>query len=115
MRMQPNERVLQCCNGSGSARTARRVDNAIRRTHDVRWRPVSVVVCGPDYVTFAGQKFCTCRNDSSSLQVYSGAVLYVLSAISLPDVYVHEILGNFVTAIKSSTVRVCDFYTLLFD
>ncbi|KAJ7293229.1 hypothetical protein C8J57DRAFT_19449 [Mycena rebaudengoi] len=42
-------------------------------------------------------------NDSSDLQVYSGAVLYVLSAISLPDVYVHEILGNFVTAIKSST------------
>jgi len=42
-------------------------------------------------------------NDSSDLQVYSSAVLYVLSAVTLPDVYVQDILENFVSAIKSST------------
>ncbi|KAJ6519492.1 hypothetical protein C8R45DRAFT_852433 [Mycena sanguinolenta] len=42
-------------------------------------------------------------NDSSDLQVYSSAVLYVLSAVTLPDVYVQDILENFVQAIKSST------------
>ncbi|KAJ7462735.1 armadillo-type protein [Mycena galericulata] len=42
-------------------------------------------------------------NDSSDLQVYSSAVLYVLSAVAVPDVYVPEILENFVSAIKSST------------
>jgi proteasome activator subunit 4 len=43
-------------------------------------------------------------NDSSDLQVYSSAVLYVLSAVAVPDVYVQDILENFVSAIKSSTV-----------
>ncbi|KAF7306621.1 hypothetical protein MIND_00453500 [Mycena indigotica] len=42
-------------------------------------------------------------NDSSDLQVYSSAVLYVLSAVAVPDVYVPDILKNFVDAIKSST------------
>ncbi|KAJ7630604.1 hypothetical protein FB45DRAFT_746590 [Roridomyces roridus] len=42
-------------------------------------------------------------NDSSDLQVYSSAVLYVLSAVQVPDIYVGEILMNFVNAIKSST------------
>ncbi|KAF7339947.1 hypothetical protein MVEN_01912400 [Mycena venus] len=42
-------------------------------------------------------------NDSSDLQVYSSAVLYVLSAVAVPDVYVQDILENFVSAIKSST------------
>ncbi|KAJ7071512.1 hypothetical protein C8F01DRAFT_1110832 [Mycena amicta] len=42
-------------------------------------------------------------NDSSDLQVYSSAVLYVLSAVAVPDVYVPSILENFVDAIKSST------------
>lgn len=43
-------------------------------------------------------------NDSSDLQIYSSAVLYVLSAVAVPDVYVQDILENFVSAIKSSTV-----------
>jgi proteasome activator subunit 4 len=42
-------------------------------------------------------------NDSSDLQIYSSAVLYVLSAVAVPDVYVQDILENFVSAIKSST------------
>ncbi|KAJ7129977.1 hypothetical protein C8R43DRAFT_1025251 [Mycena crocata] len=42
-------------------------------------------------------------NDSSDLQVYSSAVLYVLSAVAVPDVYVQDILENFVSEIKSST------------
>ncbi|KAJ7225864.1 hypothetical protein GGX14DRAFT_422660 [Mycena pura] len=42
-------------------------------------------------------------NDSSDLQVYSSAVLYVLSAIAVPDAYVQDILENFVSAIKLST------------
>ncbi|KAJ7456643.1 hypothetical protein FB451DRAFT_1276697 [Mycena latifolia] len=41
-------------------------------------------------------------NDSSDLQIYSSAVLYVLSAVAVPDVYVQEILDNYVSAIKSS-------------
>lgn len=41
-------------------------------------------------------------NDSSDLQVYSSAVLYVLSAVAVPDVYVQEILDNYVSAINSS-------------
>ncbi|KAJ6604293.1 hypothetical protein DFH09DRAFT_1300536 [Mycena vulgaris] len=41
-------------------------------------------------------------NDSSDLQVYSSAVLYVLSAVAVPDVYVQEILDHYVSAIKSS-------------
>ncbi|KAF7310620.1 hypothetical protein HMN09_00604800 [Mycena chlorophos] len=42
-------------------------------------------------------------NDSSEVQLYSSAVLYVLSAVAVPDVYVPSILQNFVDAIKSST------------
>ncbi|KAH9487094.1 Proteasome activator complex subunit 4 [Psilocybe cubensis] len=42
-------------------------------------------------------------NDSSDLQAYSSAVLYVLSAVTLPVEYIETILDNFVTAIKSST------------
>lgn len=48
-------------------------------------------------------------NDSSDLQVYSSAVLYVLSAVAVPDVYVQDILENFVSAIKSSTVSGISF------
>jgi hypothetical protein len=44
-------------------------------------------------------------NDSSDLQIYSSAVLYVLSAVSPPVEYIAEILRNFVTAIKSSKAR----------
>ncbi|KAF7320019.1 hypothetical protein MKEN_00785900 [Mycena kentingensis (nom. inval.)] len=42
-------------------------------------------------------------NDSSDLQIYSSAVLYVLSAVAVPEVYVSSILENFVNAIKSSS------------
>ncbi|CAK5268900.1 unnamed protein product [Mycena citricolor] len=42
-------------------------------------------------------------NDSSELQLYSTGVLYVVSAAPAPPLYVPEILGNFITAIKSST------------
>lgn len=42
--------------------------------------------------------------DSSELQMYSTAVLYVLSAITPPVEYVDKILENFVYAIKSSQV-----------
>ena len=43
-------------------------------------------------------------NDSSDLQKYSTAVLYVLSAVdSTPD-YVHVIADHFLNAIKSSDV-----------
>ncbi|GLB36441.1 putative protein with domain of unknown function (DUF3437) [Lyophyllum shimeji] len=41
-------------------------------------------------------------NDSPDLQMYSSAVLYVLSAVSPPVEYVAAILNNFATAIKSS-------------
>ncbi|KAF8078288.1 hypothetical protein FPV67DRAFT_1663041 [Lyophyllum atratum] len=41
-------------------------------------------------------------NDSSDLQMYSSAVLYVLSAVSPPLEYVAAILNNFASAIKSS-------------
>lgn len=43
-------------------------------------------------------------NDSSDLQAYSNAVLYVLSAVNPPPEYVATILGSFIDAIKSSTV-----------
>lgn len=43
-------------------------------------------------------------NDSSDLQTYSSAVLYVLSAVTPPREFVDVILHNFVEAIKSSTV-----------
>ncbi|KAF8807254.1 hypothetical protein BYT27DRAFT_7189352 [Phlegmacium glaucopus] len=42
-------------------------------------------------------------NDSSELQSYSSAVLYILSAVSPPTEYVEAILDNFVVGIKSST------------
>ncbi|KAH0590354.1 hypothetical protein H2248_000511 [Termitomyces sp. 'cryptogamus'] len=41
-------------------------------------------------------------NDSPDLQMYSSAVLYVLSAVSPPVEYVHAILSDFASAIKSS-------------
>lgn len=43
-------------------------------------------------------------NDSSELQKYSAAVLYVLSAVDSPADYVHVIANHFLTAIKSSDV-----------
>jgi hypothetical protein len=45
--------------------------------------------------------------DSSDLQSYSTAVLYLLSAVNLPQEYVKVILDNFTQAIKSATVRDC--------
>lgn len=44
-------------------------------------------------------------NDSSELQSYSSAVLYILSAITPPTEYVEAVLNNFVVGIKSSTVK----------
>jgi proteasome activator subunit 4 len=41
-------------------------------------------------------------NDSSDLQTYSSAVLYVLSAISPPQQYIEVILDKFLDSIKSS-------------
>ncbi|KAH9922007.1 ARM repeat-containing protein [Epithele typhae] len=41
-------------------------------------------------------------NDSSELQTYSSAVLYVLSAVTPPPEYVGVIADNFINAIKSS-------------
>jgi hypothetical protein len=43
-------------------------------------------------------------SDSSELQRYSSAVLYVLSAVTPPREYVEIILETLVTSIKSSTV-----------
>lgn len=43
-------------------------------------------------------------NDSSELQKYSSAVLYILSAVPPPAEYVEIIADNFLTAITSSTV-----------
>ena len=45
-------------------------------------------------------------NDSSELQTYSSAVLYVLSAVTPPPEYVEVIADNFINAIKSSTVGI---------
>lgn len=42
--------------------------------------------------------------DSSELQTYSTAVLYVISAVTPVKEYIPIILDNFVTAIKSSSV-----------
>ncbi len=44
-------------------------------------------------------------NDSSELQRYSSAVLYVISAVTPPSEYVEAIADNFLLAIKSSGVR----------
>lgn len=43
-------------------------------------------------------------NDSSELQTYSSAVLYVLSAVTPPPEFIAVIADNFINAIKSSTV-----------
>jgi proteasome activator subunit 4 len=48
-------------------------------------------------------------NDSSELQTYSSAVLYVLSAVNPAPEFVDVIIQNFVTAIKFSTVT-CALY-----
>ena len=45
-------------------------------------------------------------NDSSELQTYSSAVLYVLSAVTPPPEYIEVIADNFINAIQSSTVRI---------
>ncbi|KAF8971500.1 armadillo-type protein [Flammula alnicola] len=42
-------------------------------------------------------------NDSSELQAYSSAVLYILSAVTPPVEFIEAILNNFVSAVKSST------------
>ncbi|CAA7258771.1 unnamed protein product [Cyclocybe aegerita] len=42
-------------------------------------------------------------NDSSELQAYSSAVLYILSAVTPPVEYIEVILDNFVIAVKFST------------
>ncbi|KAF9568547.1 hypothetical protein CPC08DRAFT_654918 [Agrocybe pediades] len=42
-------------------------------------------------------------NDSSELQGYSSAVLYILSAVNPPVEYIEQILEHFVIAVKSST------------
>ncbi|KAI0961210.1 hypothetical protein AcV7_000369 [Taiwanofungus camphoratus] len=55
-------------------------------------------------------------NDSSELQTYSSAVLYVLSAVTPPPEYVEVIAENFISAIKSSTswrIRVNALPTLI--
>lgn len=46
-------------------------------------------------------------NDSSELQKYSSAVLYVLSAVDSPSGYVEVVTSNFLDAIQSSDVRPC--------
>ncbi|KAF8887975.1 hypothetical protein CPB84DRAFT_1684385 [Gymnopilus junonius] len=42
-------------------------------------------------------------SDSSDLQAYSSAVLYILSAVTPPPEYIDAILNNFVSAVKLST------------
>jgi len=53
-------------------------------------------------------------NDSSELQSYSSAVLYILSAVMPPTEYVEAILDNFVAGIKSSTVKLFLVLAVLF-
>lgn len=43
-------------------------------------------------------------NDSSELQLYSSAVLYVVSAVQCPAEYIAVILDNYVSAVKTSGV-----------
>jgi hypothetical protein len=43
-------------------------------------------------------------NDSSELQLYSAAVLYVMSAVHCPSEYIQTILDHYVSALRSSTV-----------
>ncbi|KAL1951786.1 hypothetical protein VTO73DRAFT_935 [Trametes versicolor] len=55
-------------------------------------------------------------NDSSELQTYSSAVLYVLSAVTPPPEFIEVIADNFINAIKSSTswrIRVNALPTLI--
>ncbi|CCM01635.1 uncharacterized protein FIBRA_03696 [Fibroporia radiculosa] len=55
-------------------------------------------------------------NDSSELQKYSSAVLYILSAVTPPAEYIEVIADNYIKAIKSSTswrVRIKALPTLL--
>lgn len=49
-------------------------------------------------------------NDSSELQRYSSAVLYILSAVNAPPDYVEIIAEHFLSAIRSSDVS--PFYTV---
>jgi proteasome activator subunit 4 len=44
-------------------------------------------------------------NDSSELQLYSSAVLYVMSAVHCPPEYIQVILDHYVSALRSATVR----------
>jgi hypothetical protein len=43
-------------------------------------------------------------NDSPDLQIYSSAVLYIISAVTTPLDFVDVIIENFADAIKSSAV-----------
>ena len=43
-------------------------------------------------------------NDSSELQKYSSAVLYVLSAVNPPKGYADVVMSNFLDAVQSSDV-----------
>lgn len=45
-------------------------------------------------------------NDSSELQQYSQAVLYVISAVNVPPEYTVVVANHFLTAIKSSDVSI---------
>ncbi len=45
-------------------------------------------------------------NDSSELQKYSAAVLYVLSALTPPPSYVEVVADGFLAAIQSSDVSI---------
>lgn len=45
-------------------------------------------------------------NDSPELQMYSSAVLYVLSAVTPPKEYVEIIADSFAATIKTSTVSI---------
>lgn len=49
-------------------------------------------------------------NDSSELQTYSSAVLYVLSAVTPPVEHIELIADYFVDAVRSSSVsHICDW------
>ncbi|KAG8924341.1 hypothetical protein FRC02_010498 [Tulasnella sp. 418] len=41
-------------------------------------------------------------NDSSDIQLYSGAVLYILSAVTPPQEFVEPVMDQFIDAVKSS-------------
>ena len=44
-------------------------------------------------------------NDNPELQMYSSAVLYVLSAVTPPEEYVEVVADSFINTIKAATVR----------